>query len=89
MRFNPARGGHPVNVAHGEAAAWSPNPMNPPLFFDQPVKNMNSSLQSRRNGWPIPPLAALLDQFVPNMKKYSGVAMDIGLQDTLSTPTKS
>ncbi len=34
-----ARGGHPVNVAYGEAAAWSPNPMNPPLFFDQPVKN--------------------------------------------------
>jgi S-formylglutathione hydrolase FrmB len=77
-----ARGGHPVNVPYGEAAAWSPNPMNPPLFFDQPVKDGEFQPEVAAKWVANSPLA-MLDQYVPNMKKYSAIAMDIGLQDTL------
>jgi S-formylglutathione hydrolase FrmB len=77
-----ARGGHPVNVAYGEAAAWSPNPTNPPLFFDQPVKDgeFQPSVAAK---WVANSPLAMLDQYVPNMKKYAAIGMDIGLQDTL------
>jgi hypothetical protein len=31
---------------------------------------------------------AMLDQYVPNLKKYTAIAMDIGLQDNLITSNK-
>jgi S-formylglutathione hydrolase FrmB len=77
-----AHGGHPVNVGYGEAAAWSPNPMSPPLFFDQPVKDGEFQPDIAAKWVANSPLA-MLDQYVPNMMKYSAIAMDIGLQDTL------
>jgi S-formylglutathione hydrolase FrmB len=82
-----ARGGHPVNVSYGEAAAWSPNPTNPPLFFDQPVKDGEFQAAAAAKWVANSPLA-MLDQFVPNMKKYTAIAMDIGLQDTLLESNK-
>jgi S-formylglutathione hydrolase FrmB len=77
-----AHGGHPVNVPFGEAAAWSPNPTAPPLFFDQPIKDgeFQASIAAK---WVANSPLAMLDQYVPNMKKYTAIAMDIGLQDTL------
>ncbi|HEY7333573.1 MAG TPA: alpha/beta fold hydrolase [Bryobacteraceae bacterium] len=77
-----AHGGHPVNIAYGEAAAWSANPMNPPLFFDQPTKDgeFQPGIAAK---WVANSPLAMLDQYVTNMKKYSAIAMDIGLQDTL------
>jgi S-formylglutathione hydrolase FrmB len=82
-----ARGGHPVNVPYGEAAAWSPNPTNPPLFFDQPVKDgeFQPAIAAK---WVANSPLAMLDQYVPNMKKYTAIAMDIGLQDTLLESNK-
>ena len=82
-----AHGGHPVNVAFGEAAAWSPDPMNPPLFFDQPV-NDGKFQPSVAAKWVANSPLAMLDQYVPNMKKYTAIAMDIGLQDTLIDSNK-
>jgi S-formylglutathione hydrolase FrmB len=75
-------GGHPVNVQYGEAAAWSPNPQNPPLFFDLPVKAgvFNASAAAR---WVANSPAAMIDQYVPNVRKYKAIAMDVGLQDSL------
>jgi hypothetical protein len=74
--------GHPVNVQYGEAAAWSPNPQKPPLFFDLPVENgvVRPAIAAK---WIANSPLAMLDQYVPNMKKYKAIAMDIGLQDTL------
>jgi S-formylglutathione hydrolase FrmB len=82
-----ARGGHPVNVPYGEAAAWSPNPQNPPLFFDQPLKDGVFQVDVAAKWVANSPLA-MLDQYVPNMKKYAAIAMDIGLQDTLLESNK-
>jgi S-formylglutathione hydrolase FrmB len=82
-----AHGGHPVNVAYGEAAAWSPNPTNPPLFFDEPTKDgvFQPDIAAK---WVANSPLAMLDQYVSNMKKYSAIAMDIGLQDTLLQSNK-
>ena len=82
-----AHGGHPVNVAYGEAAAWSPNPQAGPLFFDQPVKDgaFQADIAAK---WVANSPLAMLDQYVFNMKKYTAIAMDIGLQDTLLDSNK-
>src|SRR5262249_48683582 len=77
-----AGGEPPVMFSYGEPAAWFPNPMNPPLFFDQPVKDGEFQPDIAAKWVANSPLA-MLDQYVPNMKKYSAIAMDIGLQDTL------
>lgn len=75
------------NVNFAEAAAWSPNPMNPPQFFDLPTKD----------GMPVPAIAAkwvansplaMVDQYASNLKKYKAFMMDCGLQDGLQGSNK-
>ena len=76
------REGHPVNVPYGEAAAWSPNPGNPPLYFDLPNKDgVFDAFAAAR--WVANSPAAMIDQYVPNVRKYRAIAMDVGMQDTL------
>jgi S-formylglutathione hydrolase FrmB len=71
-----------IDVASGEAAAWSPNPQNPPLFFDRPV--VDGKLQPAIAAkWVANSPLAVVDQYVTNLKKYDAIAMDVGLQDTL------
>jgi S-formylglutathione hydrolase FrmB len=81
------RGGGFGNVNFAEAAAWSPNPMNPPQFFDLPTKD----------GMPVPAIAAkwiansplaMVDQYSSNLKKYKAFMMDCGLQDGLQGSNK-
>jgi S-formylglutathione hydrolase len=77
-----ARGNRGAQGSLARAAAWAPNPENPPFYLDLPTKS----------GEVVPAVAvkyaanspvAMLDQFVPNLKKYTAIAIDIGLQDTL------
>jgi S-formylglutathione hydrolase FrmB len=71
-----------VDVVSGEAAAWSPNPQSPPLFFYLPV--VDGKVQSASAAkWIANSPLAMLDQYVANIKKYNAIAMDVGLQDTL------
>jgi enterochelin esterase-like enzyme len=64
------------------AAAWAPDPKNPPLYFDLPTKD----------GAPQPEIVAKLtanaplafvDQYIGNLKRYRAIAMDVGDQDGL------
>lgn len=64
------------------AAAWAPNPKNPPLYFDLPT----------RDGVPQPEIAAkftanaplaFIDQYIGNLKQYRAIAIDVGDQDFL------
>jgi len=68
------------------AAAWSPNPNNPPMFFDLPT----------REGVPQPDILAkwsanaplaFLDQYVGNLREYRAIALDVGDQDGLRADT--
>jgi S-formylglutathione hydrolase FrmB len=67
---------------YADAAAWAPNPKNPPLYFDLPTKD----------GVPQPDIVAkfaansplaFVDQYIGNLKQYRAIAMDVGDQDGL------
>ena len=71
-----------AKVIQAESAAWSPNPMNPPQFFDMPEKDGEAQpLVTAR--WLANSPLVMVDQYVPNLKKYRALAMDCGLQDGL------
>ena len=64
------------------AAAWSPDPKNPPLYLDLPTKD----------GVPVPEIQAkfianaplvFVHQYIGNLKQYHAIAMDVGDQDGL------
>lgn len=68
------------------AAAWSPDPKDPPLFFDLP----------RKDGVPQPDVMAkwaanaplaFIDQYIDNLRQYHAIAIDVGDQDGLRFDT--
>ena len=73
---------HPVDVQSGEAAAWSPNPQNPPDYFDRPIVD-GKLVPAIAAKWIANSPLAMLDQYAANIKRYKAVALDVGLQDTL------
>ena len=81
-RGGQGRGGF-ANVLSAEAAAWSPNPMNSPKFFDLPTADgvVRPEIAAK---WVANSPLAMVDQYVPNLKKYRAVMMDVGDQDTLA-----
>lgn len=76
-----------ANVISAEAAAWSPNPMNPPKFFDLPTENgtVRPDIAAK---WIANSPLAFVDQYVSNLKQYHAFMMDVGLQDTLAETNK-
>jgi S-formylglutathione hydrolase FrmB len=82
-----ARGNRGAQGTLARAAAWAPNPDNPPLYLDLPTKNGEVQPQVAVK-WAANSPVAMLDQYVPNLKQYKAVALDIGLQDGLITSNK-
>ena len=79
--------GFGVSVTLASAAAWSPNPDNPPLFFDLPIKD--GALQPDVIAkWAANAPLAMLPQYVTNLKKYSAVAIEVGTKDNLLRSNK-
>jgi S-formylglutathione hydrolase len=70
------------NALFAQAAAWAPNPMNPPQFFDLPEKDgeFRPLIAAK---WVANSPLVMVDQYVPNLKRYHAIAMDVGLQDPL------
>lgn len=70
-----------------EAAAWSPDTMNPPFFFDLPAKNgqVRPDVVAR---WAANAPLAMLDQYLPNLRKIHAIAMDVGDKDGLAASNK-
>jgi S-formylglutathione hydrolase FrmB len=64
------------------AAAWSPNPKNPPLFLDLPVKDgkVRPDIVAK---WVANSPMEMLEQHVANLGKFYSIAIDIGTKDTL------
>jgi enterochelin esterase-like enzyme len=67
------------------AAAWSPNPKNPPLFFDLPAKNGEPQPEVVAKWTANAPLA-MVDQYVPQLKELR-IALDVGDRDRSITTT--
>jgi S-formylglutathione hydrolase FrmB len=66
------------------AAAWSPNPNNPPLYLDLPSGPDQAAVLAR---WAANAPLAFIDQYVWSLRQYRGIAIDVGDQDGLRTDT--
>lgn len=83
----PTGAGIFAKVLSAEAAAWSPNPQNPPSFFDLPNENGTVRPEIAAKWIANSPLA-MLGQYVSNLKEYHAFMMDVGLQDGLAESNK-
>jgi enterochelin esterase-like enzyme len=71
------------NVMSAEAAAWSPDPANPPQYFDLPTKDGQiQPLVAAK--WVANSPLAMVSQYVPNLKQYRAIVMDVGDKDGLN-----
>jgi hypothetical protein len=62
------------------AAAWSPNPANPPFFIDLPVKG--GELQPIVFAkWTANAPLAMVDSYIHNLRRIKALAMDAGNED--------
>jgi hypothetical protein len=64
------------------AAAWSPDPKNPPLYLDLPTKD-GVVQQDVIAKWAANAPLAFVDQYIGNLRQYRGIAIDVGDQDGL------
>jgi enterochelin esterase-like enzyme len=79
-RPDPAAGF--ANALSAQAAAWAPNPDNPPEYFDLPFKNGELDRQVAAKWLANSPLL-MVDQYVPSLKRYRAIALDVGNADPL------
>ena len=68
------------------AAAWSPNPANPPLYLDLPNKDGMSRPEILAK-WDANAPLAMVDQYIGALRRYRAIAMDVGDQDSLKGAT--
>jgi len=64
------------------AAAWSPDPKNPPLYLDLPTKD-GVPQPDILVKWAANAPLAFVDQYIGNLRQYRAIAMDVGDQDGL------
>jgi S-formylglutathione hydrolase FrmB len=62
------------------AAAWSPNPKNPPLYLDLPIGDQAQAVLAK---WAANAPLAFADQYILDLKRYRAIAIDVGDQDGL------
>lgn len=68
------------------AAAWSPDPRNPPLFLDLPDKDGVPQPDILAK-WAANAPLAFIDQYIDNLRQYRAIALDVGDQDGLRFDT--
>jgi S-formylglutathione hydrolase FrmB len=83
-RPNPAAGF--ANAFFAQAAAWAPNPDNPPQYFDLPFKDgeLDPLVAAK---WPANSPLVMVDQYVPVLMGYRAIALDVGNNDSLGADT--
>ena len=69
------------------AAAWSPDPKNPPLYLDLPIKNGKVQPMVVAE-WDANSPLAFIDQYIDNLRKYRAIALDVGDEDGLRFDTR-
>jgi S-formylglutathione hydrolase FrmB len=62
------------------AAAWSPNPKNPPLYLDLPLGDNQPAVMAK---WAANAPLAFIDQYIPGLRRYRAIGIDVGDQDGL------
>ena len=69
-----------VKAALASAAAWAPNPKNPPFYLDLPTKNGEPQPEVLAKMTANAPLA-MLDQYIFNIRRLKAIAFDAGDKD--------
>jgi enterochelin esterase-like enzyme len=69
-----------TKATFASAAAWSPNPNNPPFFVDLPVKNGEPRPEVAAKWTANAPLA-MIDAYILNLKQLQAIAFDAGQDD--------
>ena len=64
------------------AAAWSPNPANPPLYLDLPMKDgvVQTDILDK---WAANAPLSFVDQYIAGLRHYAAISIDVGDQDML------
>ncbi len=68
------------------AAAWSPDPKNPPLYLDLPTKDGVPQPDIIAK-WAANAPLAFVDQYVDRLRDYRAISIDVGDQDGLRVDT--
>lgn len=70
-----------TKAVFASAAAWSPNPHNPPLFVDLPVADgeVQADVVAR---WVANAPLATIHQYVPELRELTALGLDAGAQDS-------
>jgi S-formylglutathione hydrolase FrmB len=81
------RGNVLANALSAQAAAWAPNPKNPPQFFDLPTKDgeIQPLIAAK---WPANSPLVMVDQHVPALKTMRAIALDVGDKDPFVTTNR-
>ncbi len=66
-----------VNGMQARASAWSPNPQNPPYYFDLPFDADGKVVPLVAERWTANTLLVTVDQNVPALKSFSGLMLDV------------
>jgi S-formylglutathione hydrolase FrmB len=77
-------GGALAKALQSQAAAWAPNPQNPPQYFDLPTKDgVLQPLVAAK--WTANSPLLMVDQYVPNLKRYRAIEIEVGTRDPFLT----
>jgi enterochelin esterase-like enzyme len=68
------------------AAAWSPDPKNPPLYLDLPTKDGTPQPEVFAK-WAANAPLAFVDQYIGSLRRYRAISIDVGDQDGLRADT--
>jgi S-formylglutathione hydrolase FrmB len=76
----------PARAQLAAAAAWSPNPKNPPLYLDLPRKAGEPQPDVLAK-WAANAPLAFIDQYIGNLRRYRAISLDVGDKDGLRVDT--
>ncbi len=71
-----------VRAQLASAAAWAPDPKNPPLYLDLPYKDGKPQPDVQDKFIANAPLV-MIDQYIYNLREYHAIALDVGDKDGL------
>jgi enterochelin esterase-like enzyme len=76
----------PARAQLAAAAAWSPNPNNPPLYLDLSRKagELQPDVLAK---WAANAPLAFIDQYIGNLRQYHAISLDVGDKDGLRVDT--
>lgn len=80
--FDSARLPFAARAQMASAAAWSPDPKNPPLYLDLPIKDGVPQADVLAK-WAANAPLDFIDQYIRDLKRYRAISIDVGDQDGL------